>query len=203
VSSKVIPITAARRRSLSDRKDDELMRLARAGEREAFAALVERHMDRLCDFCVKMTWDRDAGRDIAQEVWIRIWSARDHYAPAGRFESFLFTIARNLCRNARRDRGRRGRVLVDAGRHEEPVDAARGLSSDHVEELLAREQQGRIYEAVSDLPPKFREAILLRFAAGLDYAQMSDVLGRGQSTIRSRVYHGLRRLRHQLAGVVP
>ncbi len=201
VSSKIIPITAARRRSLADRKDDELMRLARAGEREAFAALVERHMDRLSDFCVKMICDRDTGRDLAQEVWVRIWSARERYTPDGRFESYLFAIARNLCRNAQRDRGRRGRVFVEPER-EADLDGARVMSADHVEELLSREQRSRVYDAVAALDPKFREAILLRFAAGLDYSQISQVIGRGESTIRSRVYHGLKKLRSDLQGFV-
>jgi len=199
VTANVIPITAARRRALADRSDDELMRLARTGDSPAFAVLVERHMPRLTDFCVKMACDRDTGRDLAQEVWVRIWGSRERYAPAGRFESYLFTVARNLCKNLRRDRGRRGQVIV-AARDDGEIAAAPSPSIDSVDELLAREQSDRVYRAVADLPQKFREAILLRFAAGLDYAQISDVIGRGESTIRSRVYHGLRRLRQVLDG---
>lgn len=195
--SNVIPIDSARARHLVGRNDDELMRLSRAGKRDAFAALVGRHNRRLSDFCVKMTGDAETGRDLGQDVWVRVWAARDRYKPNGRFESFLFTVARNLCRNAKRDRMRRGKVIVAAHSGEE-IDGARSTAPDHVDQVLAREQSQRVYAAVDRLAPKLREALLLRFAAGLDYAQISEVVGRGESTVRSRVYHGLKKLRSSL-----
>lgn len=190
----VIPISAAKTAPLRSRTDDELMRLARAGRRDAFAALVERHMTRLTDFCVKMTGDRSGGEDLAQETWLAIWDARERYTPAGRFESYLFTVARNRCKNASRSRFRRGRVLVDEDRSEKKATG----DSDSLEAVLAQEEKERVSRALEAISPKLREAILLRFTAELDYAEIARVIRRGESTARSRVYHGLKKLRQEV-----
>jgi RNA polymerase sigma-70 factor (ECF subfamily) len=192
---KVIAIgerRAASPATLDDRTDDELMRLARGDHRDAFAALVARHMARLADFCTKMTCDRRTGEDVAQETWLQVWSHRGRYQPQGKFESFMFTIARNRCRNALRSRGRRGKLFV-AGETERASD-----DPSHLDALLARERAARVADAVGELPPKLREAVLLRFSLGLDYPEISAIVGRGESTVRSRVFHGLQKLRGSL-----
>jgi RNA polymerase sigma-70 factor (ECF subfamily) len=64
--------------------------------------------------------------------------------------------------------------------------------------MLARERAARVHAAALRLPPKLREAVLLRFVAGLDYRAISEAIGRNESTVRSRVFHGLRQLRDHL-----
>jgi RNA polymerase sigma-70 factor, ECF subfamily len=169
--------------------DDQLMELARAGDRRAFAALVERHGTRLAEFCIKMVGDRRTGEDVAQETWLAVWATRARYRGRDRLVAFLFAIARNRCRNALRARRRFTRVIVldDADRdHGGPTS---------LDAMLDRERQRRVHAAAARLPAKLREALLLRFVAGLDYPQISDAVGRNESTVRSRVFHGLRKLR--------
>jgi RNA polymerase sigma-70 factor (ECF subfamily) len=108
---------------------------------------------------------------------------------------FLFTVACNRCRNhGRWWRRRRGReVDDDATAREEPAVASSGL-----DELLARERQRRVHAAIGRLPTKQREAVLLRFDQGLDYAELARVLDSSETTIRSRVFQGLKKLRELL-----
>jgi RNA polymerase sigma-70 factor, ECF subfamily len=177
--------------ALEDRTDDELVLLAGAGRPDAFAVLVGRHSPRLVEFCIKMTGDRRAGEDAAQETWLQVWAARERYRASGKIEAFLFTIARNRCRNALRSRSRRHRVIADDNTADAPV--AGGL-----DQLIEREQERRVHAAAHALPEKLREAVLLRFVAGLDYPDISAAIGRNESTVRSRVFHGLRRMRELL-----
>lgn len=174
-----------------ERSDDDLMTLARGGHREAFAIVVGRHASKLTQFCVKMTGDRRTGEDVAQESWLAVWAARERYRPANQFEAFLFTIARNRCRNALRSRGRLRHIVADAPDAEAPDPGP--ITA--VDAMLAHEQSRRVHDAALELPPKLREAVLLRFVAGLDYPGMSAAIGRNESTVRSRVFHGLRQLR--------
>jgi RNA polymerase sigma-70 factor (ECF subfamily) len=190
----VIPLHQARPEpGLTERSDDELMTLARAGHREAFAILVTRHGTRLTEFCAKMTGDRRTGEDVAQETWLQVWAARDRYRAANRLEAFVFTIARNRCRNALRSRWRGTRVIVAAEDKDAPVADASSLDA-----MLVRERDKRVHAAALELPPPLREAVLLRFVAGLDYPAISQAVGRNESTVRSRVFHGLRQLRRHL-----
>ena len=66
------------------------------------------------------------------------------------------------------------------------------------QDRFALESQRRVRDALSRLPASMREALLLRYAEGLAYDEMAAVLGTGESTLRSRVHHGLRLLRSLL-----
>lgn len=192
----VIPLARpGAQRALPERTDDELLRLARAGRSDAFEMLVTRHMPRLAGFCIKMLGDRRAGEDVAQETWLQVWTHRASYRPQGRFEAFLYTIARNRCRNAARSMRRRRRFRADSGGHEhEPADDA----PSNLDSLLADERRHQVLDAMQRLPQKLREALILRYSQELDYPQIAAIVGRGESTVRSRVHHGLRRLRQLL-----
>jgi RNA polymerase sigma-70 factor (ECF subfamily) len=140
-----------------------------------------------------MTGDRRVGEDVAQETWLALWAARDRYKGSDRFDAFLFTIARNRARNALRSRRRGARVFASDDQGDAPAREAGSLDA-----ILDRERQQRVQVAAAQLPEKLREAVLLRFVAGLDYPAISVAVGRNESTVRSRVFHGLRQLREQL-----
>ena len=180
---------------LAERDDDALMRLASAGTRPAFAALVARHAGRLNGFCIKMTSDRRTGEDVAQETWLQLWASRKRYKPEGKFDSFLYTIARNRCRNALRSARRRGRVQSDV---ELDTESFSSDEPSHLDAILDNERRDRVHRAMATLSPKFREALLLRYSQDLDYAQIATIVGRSESTVRSRVHHGIKKLRTSL-----
>ena len=99
--------------SLRGREDEELMTLVRAGLAPALRVLAERHMGNLIRFCGKYVVDVHAGQEIAQQTWLQVWAHRASYESQSRFNVFLFTVARNLCRNELRRRTRLG-SWVDA-----------------------------------------------------------------------------------------
>ena len=178
---------------LRDRSDDELMTLAQAGVRDAFAVLVERHAERLAQTCSRFVNDPHAGAELAQETWVALWAARSQYRADGKFVVWLLTSARNRCRNHLRHQG--------VGRNHSLRAAAQGIeppSANQIDSLLVEERRRRVRAAVSQLPGRMREALLLRYAEDLHYDQMAEVLRVGESTLRSRVHHGLRLLRHLL-----
>ena len=80
---------------LADRSDDDLMLLASAGAREAFAALLDRHGARVLGFCVRMLGDPARAEDVAQETWLEGWARRRAYRPDGRLVCYLYSIARS------------------------------------------------------------------------------------------------------------
>ncbi|MCC6747904.1 MAG: RNA polymerase sigma factor [Deltaproteobacteria bacterium] len=188
---KVLPFPRPEPGGLAARSDDELMELAAAGLREAFAALVARHERRVRSFCAK--WDGARSEDLAQEAFLRLWQARARYRPDGQFAVYLFTIVRNVCRNARRGFFRRERVLQDAPAANEPSHRAEQLDA-----LLRRERTERVHRELRGLSPKLREAVLLRFGEGLSYAEVGAIVDAPEATVRSRVFLGLRALRARL-----
>jgi RNA polymerase sigma-70 factor (ECF subfamily) len=184
---------APRSPSLEDRADDELMILARAGAADAFSALAARHMARIVNYCARITRDPCAAEELAQETWLALWTARRAYEPRGRFVVWMYTAARRRCLNHVRSRRTRG---FEWSPHQ--ADEVMVTTPDQVDSLLQREGQRRVDAALASLPEPLREAVLMRFSEGLRYDEMSAVLETGESTIRSRVYHGLKRLRTAL-----
>lgn len=190
-NGKVIPMPRRETEpALDQRSDDELMQLASANLRQAMAELVRRYERRVRAFCLK--WNAARGDDLAQDAFLSLWQARHRYRPSGKFEVFLFTIVRNRCRNARRQWIRR----IRRGLPEAPaVDPRQG---EQLQALLEKERRRQVNQEIADLPAKLREAVLLRFGEGLDYADISAIVRAPEATVRSRVFLGLKRLRENL-----
>src|SRR3954462_15188628 len=98
-----------------ERTDEELLAAYQQGDPAAFEALLRRHRAPLFTFLLRMLGDRERAEDLAQETFLRIVKGAQAWEHRARFQTWLFTIARNLCVDAsRRDRFRR------AGRHDPP-----------------------------------------------------------------------------------
>jgi RNA polymerase sigma-70 factor (ECF subfamily) len=183
-------VSSAPRVRLTSCDDDALMALARAGHRDAFAVLVERHAARVASTCVRLVQDQAMGLELAQETWLAVWSERARYRAEGQFRGWLTTLARNACRNQLRSQQARRR-------HEQQVEPLLPPHDD-VERLLAGERERRLQRALGRLPEDMREVLVLRFTDELRYEQIERMLGVSESTLRSRVHHALKRLRRYL-----
>lgn len=181
--------------TLGSRSDDELMELSRAGLRSAFAVLVERYAERVVGLCSRFVNDAQLGQELAQDTWVLVWQGRGKYRPdpAGGFVSWLITVARNHCRNHLRRR----KLAAAHARELEIDDAAQSASQ--LEALLIEERRRRVRHALAELPLALREALLLRYAENFRYDAIASVVGAGESTLRSRVHHGLKALKEKLA----
>ena len=175
-----------------ERTDDELMKRAAGGDSAAFAVLVRRHHERLRAFCSRWCGSAGAGDDVAQECFVEVWRRRALYEPQGKFKEYLFRVAANRCKNQRRAQGRRLDVATSV--HEQGTDD----SDPGSERLVQRERRQRIQRGLSKLPEPQREAVLLRYSAELDYAEIATLLEAPEATVRSRVFLGLAKLRRFL-----
>jgi RNA polymerase sigma-70 factor (ECF subfamily) len=190
VQGQVVPFPVAAG-PLSSRGDDDLMLLCAAGQRAAFEALVERHLRSLCQFCGKFVGSVPIGEELAQEVLVELWARSPSYQPKGQFRGLLLRMARSRCLNQLRSQRRGERLTADP----DPLGAVRPT----IDDLLGQERQRRVQAALSALPVKLREAVLLRFDQELDYREIARVTGTFESTARSRVFHALKKLQKQVA----
>ncbi|MGE0870742.1 MAG: RNA polymerase sigma factor [Kofleriaceae bacterium] len=190
------PLMPGDHQILVERTDEQLMVLASAGSQAAFGQLVERYMARVVNYCTKVTADPRSGEELAQETFLQLWAHRQRYAPSARFVIYLFTAARNRCKNHNRW-WRRRTPWEDRAATATELDAA-PVRASQLDDLLDRERQRRTREALTRLPSNLREAVILRFDQGLEYCEIAAIVERPEATVRSRVFHGLRRLRELL-----
>lgn len=177
-----------------DRSDDDLMRLVRAADTRAFEVLVRRYAGPLVGYLAKSTRDLARAQELAQEVWISLWSNRESYMAGTSFRSWLFGAAVNRVRNEKRDRFRRGKVF---SREENSEDRAKD-STPQIDKLIQREKLEELVVGIEGLSSDHREALLLRFSAGLDYSDIAQAVGANESTVRSRVFFGIAKLREKV-----
>jgi RNA polymerase sigma-70 factor, ECF subfamily len=175
--------------ALDQRADDELMRLACAGVEAALASLIRRHQAGVRAYCARICGTALAD-DVAQEAFVALWARRDEYEPRGRFRAYLFRLVENRALNALRS-GTRLQRKHEAARAEVVPDP------DQLDALLARERQERLDALVGKLPREQRRAIWLRYAGGLEYAEIAEIVARPEATVRTRVFLALKRLRAQ------
>jgi RNA polymerase sigma-70 factor, ECF subfamily len=183
--------------ALADRPDEDLMVASGAGHRDAFEILVTRYLPRLTSYCAKQTRDPRAAEELAQDTLLALWQGRAGYRPERAFRVLAFTVALNRCRNHARSWRRRLRwfgLADDSAR----LDEVPGGEPGHVDQVLERERQRRVRAGLARLPRASREVLLLRFEQELSYAEIAQIVGKREVTVRSQVFHALRKLQVEL-----
>jgi RNA polymerase sigma factor (sigma-70 family) len=158
---------------------------AQGGDREAFAALVERYWDRLYRWLSHLTRDGHSAEDLAQETFLKAFAALDSFRAGSNFRAWLFRIAHNNFVNLRR--------AVRPNRVPLPADWSDDAAGPE-DEALSREALKTLAEAVSKLPVDFRSALLLRAEADLSFREIADVMGITEQTARWRVFKARQKL---------
>jgi RNA polymerase sigma-70 factor (ECF subfamily) len=171
--------------------DVELMLLVAGGDREAFGTLVRRHQQQLMNLFRRLGADAHGAEDCAQETFLRLFRSRLSYRPSAPFPAFLYTLARHSWVDWSRRRQRRMSVTLD----EAPMESDEGSVS--IDDRLDLEA------AVQGLPDHLRWVVLLSVDRGLSYPDVGDVLDIPVGTVKSRMFHAIRRLREALHARTP
>lgn len=176
---------------------DELDRRAVAavlgGRVEPFAEIVSRWQGPMIDLAYRYCRDRGRAEDLAQEIFVKIYRSLGQWRGEGRFSTWLFAVAANVCRS----RLRRKRLPTV------PLEALEEVAQWRVEEgdLEERERARFVRDAVRSLPDKYRDAVVLFYFHGMDVEETAASLGRAAGTVKSHLFRG-RRLLEQHLGVL-
>jgi RNA polymerase sigma-70 factor (ECF subfamily) len=176
----------------ADLPDVVLVRRAAGGDREAFAAIYERHRATVYRFARLMSGSHAAAEDVTQEVFVTLIRTLPSYEPqrAG-LGTYLYGVARNVTRNRiRRDR----RFVAIDTVSEVPCP---GADDPHAAATRA-EALARLRRAILALPSRYREAVILSDVDGLAYAEAARVLQVPVGTVRSRLSRGRQMLSERL-----
>lgn len=189
--------------------DVELMERFREGDRSALEALVDRHHASLVRYFFHQSRSRETAEDLAQEVWIRIIRHRLAYRPSARFQTYLFSIARNLWID--RYRSNRAAPPTFSADREVGGEAREGGEGTRLSSLLpgrevepseavsVHEEAERVRRALLGLPDGLRQVFELGEIQGLKYTEVGEILDIPVGTVKSRMHAAIQRLRQALA----
>ena len=173
--------------------DQEIVKLCLGGDADAYATLVERYGGRAYNIALRITNDRDAANDCAQEAFIRAYRALHQYDPALPFGPWLFRIATNASLNyVQRWRAHDAAVdeLPDA-----PDDQDEGPEATAVR----RDELAEVISAMEELPAPYRAALTLRHMQQLSYQEVADALEIPLGTVKTHLHRARAALKARLA----
>ncbi len=189
------------------RTDVQLMLDVKAGDEQSFELLLRKYRTPLVNFLYRMVRNTAVAEDLAQEVFLRVYRARQQYAPSAKFTTWMFRIATNLALNSVRDNRHRQMEIsmdqsVDTGEDEQRAVEVPDKAPSVEQELVARCRSDLIMKAIHCLPEKQRAAVLLHKYQELDYDEIARVLECSESALKSLLFRAYETLRVELAPLV-
>lgn len=183
--------------------DVRLMLRVREGDQLAFSQLVENYQDRLISVLTHLLHSQEAAEDLAQDVFLKIYSVRETYEPQARFSTWLFCIANRLAANRKRNVGRRREVHLTGtdshglSRPEEQVLADKSALMP-TRQVDRSEMQSVVQHALEQLNERQRMAVLLHKFEDMSYADISTALEMSTKAVKSLLFRARERLRELL-----
>jgi len=165
-----------------------LMIKAARGDETAFEQLVDRSQDALVQYLTRLCGRPALAEDLAQDTYVKLYAKRRRYRPLARFRTFLYRIAHNLWIDYLR-KHRLSASSLDEMRSGSEIPDRKGIGA----EIAVI--QSDLMRAVDRLPLGQRQVLLLHLIEGLNYAEISGALEIPRGTVKSRMYHAVRKLR--------
>jgi RNA polymerase sigma-70 factor, ECF subfamily len=162
------------------------------GNDEAYRSLYDAYERSVFIYCCRLMGSEAEAQDIHQDIWIRMFRLRGERTEVKKFSGLLFTVARNLCLNALRDKKQYLNTPID----EIAPDNDSFVRNVDFEQSDLREM---VQKALAFLPFNQREAFVLREYSGYSYQEIADITGASMINVKTRAWRARERLRKVLA----
>lgn len=187
-----------------DSYDQKLVDAIRAGNTQAWPALISRYQDRLFSTCLRMVHNRELAADLTQDAFVKIIQHIASFDGRAKLSTWMIKITMNVCLSKLRSEKVRKAASLEAlqdGARGTQTDPSRGLDFEQSREpgslssVEAHEDQERVLAALRHLDPDQRAVLILCDCRGLSYEQISEVMGVAVGTIKSRLFRARTALR--------
>lgn len=168
--------------------DTGLVERIRLGDRAAFNALVQRHQATVYRVCYRILGEQEDAADATQEALLRAYRKLDTFRGQSAFKTWLIRLTVNVSLN---ERERRKATL--------PLDDVYSATTPDPATVIAHaETAAQLHQALQDVPPNHRAAVVLRDLEGLSYAEVAIALGVPEGTAKGWAHRGRSRLKDLL-----
>lgn len=169
----------------------ELVALAKQGDQDAFAQLVEANQNKIYSLALRMTDNPEDGADLAQEAFLRAWRSLPTFQEESSFSTWLYKLTSNLCIDFLRKEKRRKSAVTTVSLDDDDDESPPTEVPDHrftpETEVERRELRAAMSRALHSLSDEHRQVLILREVEGLSYTEIAEVLGLEEGTVKSRI----------------
>ena len=164
--------------------DDALLAAARAGDRAALEALLERYQNRVFSFGLRMCGDAEDAKDVLQDTLLAAARAMPRFRGDASLSTWLYTIARRFCAKQRR------RFAPEAHRSNDPAALDQIPASTPDPEVRTRQLETRraLARSLASIDPGMREVLILRDIEGLTAPEVAAITGLSVPAVKSRLH---------------
>lgn len=182
--------------------DEALMVDLCRGQDSALAELVRRYQNDIFRFCLHYVRDVEVAKEMAQETFLRVFTARARFDAKRKFKPWVLCIARNLCLNELKHKKT---VTMDtleeyaSTAREETGEVLRSAGDGPDEMVMAAERREALARVLQTLNEKSREILTLRFFEKLSAREIADIVGSTEGAVRTKLHRVLASLREKHA----
>lgn len=200
-STLTLSITAGGTSPLSE-EDARLLRGLRAGIESAYEELLARFQQPVYNITYRLLGDQNDACDVVQEVFLKVFRSVGAFRERSSLKTWIYRIAVNEAHNHRRwfSRHRRREVSIEhETEHQNAYDATADSGPSPFDYALDRETRMMIEQALTEVSPAFRAAVVLRDLEDLTYEEIAEILQVSLGTVKSRILRGREALRRALS----
>lgn len=182
---------------MQNERDEEVMLRYQKGDAQAMDELLKRYKNPVYRFVCRLTNNSADAEDIAQEVFLRLHQCRHSYAPEGKFSTWVFTIAHNLCVSSIR---KKKWLALWPRQKDAPDELIDSESPDPSPSDVAgkKDVSSIVRRCIQSLPFLQKEALILREYEQLNYQEIAQILHKPQGTIKTLIYRAREGLKEKL-----
>lgn len=180
-------------------EDDDVLLIKKIlkGEKKAYEIIVKRYMKRAYFTALGFTGNHQDALDLSQEAFIKAYHSLHKFNLSMSFSSWFYTILKNLCLNFIKKKKKISGTPLEI-KNESELEKSLGPLDD----AQKKETKKILWEAISRLPIKEQEIILLRYFQELSYEEISRIIECPIGTVMSRLYYAKKRLRENLKDIL-
>ena len=181
-------------------KEKALVQQAKAGDRDAFAALVSAYEGKIYNLALRYLGNREDAMDASQEVFLRVFRFLPGFQEESGFSTWIYRIGVNVCKDMLVKRNKRNELSLELPDDEDDYRTVEVADERYDPQAIVEQSDLResLASAIAELPQQQREMIVLRDIQGLSYEEIGQVLCLESGTVKSRLSRARENLRKKL-----